>query len=347
MKVVLAMSGGVDSGCAGALLRRSGHEVIGVTMLIDGFPPTPAMDAGVRECCAKLGIEHHYIDVAKEFQEKVVLPAAYEYASGRTPNPCSLCNPAIKFGELLKFTSAMKADCLATGHYVRLGYRGGKAFLRRGADRAKDQSYFLALLGKDVFDRVLFPLGELTKPVVRAVAADFGFQFHKAEDSEELCFVPPGVNSGDELFRRAHLDPRPGRILYRGKTVGRHQGIHRITLGQRQGLGVALGVPAFVKSIDGTWHTVELETDSSTLMRQEFFLKRWHDAPLPEAGEYEIQIRYRSRPMPCEITFVSSDVCKVRTQTPLRAVTPGQIGALYRGEELFGGGIINLGEKEQ
>ena len=173
MKVVLAMSGGVDSGCAGALLRRSGHEVVGLTMLIDGFPPPPAMDEGVRECCAKLGIEHHYIDVSEAFQKKVILPAANEYASGRTPNPCSLCNPAIKFGELLKFTRAMKADRLATGHYVRLGFRDGKAFLRRGADRAKDQSYFLALLGKDVFDRVLFPLGELTKPVVRAVAADW------------------------------------------------------------------------------------------------------------------------------------------------------------------------------
>ena len=345
MKVVLAMSGGVDSGCAGALLRRAGHEVVGVTMLIDGFPPPPAMDEGVKECCEKLGIEHHYIDVSSQFQEKVILPAAHEYAAGRTPNPCSLCNPAIKFGELLKFTKELNFDFLATGHYVRLGYREKKAFLRRGADRAKDQSYFLALLGKDVFDRVMFPLGELTKPVVRAVAADFGFHFHKASDSEELCFVPAGVNSGDELFRRAGLTPRPGKIYYRGKAVGRHQGIHRITLGQRQGLGVALGTPAFVKSIDGVRHSVELETDSATLMRQEFFLKRWQDAPLPDEGEYEIQIRYRSRPVPCRLTFVSEDMCRITTPTPLRAVTPGQIGALYRGEELKGGGIINLGEE--
>ena len=342
MKIVLAMSGGVDSGCAGALLRRSGHEVIGVTMLIDGFPPSPAMEEGVRECCEKLGIEHHYIDVSAQFKEKVVIPAATEYASGRTPNPCSLCNPAIKFGELLKFTSEMKADRLATGHYVRLGYREKKPFLRRGADRAKDQSYFLALLGQDLFDRILFPLGELTKPVVRAVAADFGFHFHKAEDSEELCFVPPGVNSGDELFRRAGLTPRPGKIFYRGKVVGKHQGIHRITLGQRQGLGVALGVPAFVKSIDGVLHRVELETDASTLMCQEFYIDRWGNAPLPEPGKYEVQIRYRSRPAPCEVVSCDGKGALVRTEQPLRAVTPGQIGALYRGEELCGGGIINL-----
>lgn len=342
MKIVLAMSGGVDSGCAGALLRRSGHEVIGVTMLIDGFPPSPAMDSGVKECCEKLGIRHHYIDVSSQFKEKVILPAAREYASGRTPNPCSLCNPAIKFGELLKFTRAMKADRLATGHYVRLGYRGEKIFLRRGADRAKDQSYFLALLGKEILKELLFPLGELSKPVVRAVASDFGFHFHKAKDSEELCFVPPGVNSGDELFRRAGLAPRPGRIFFRGKAVGTHQGIHRITLGQRQGLGVALGVPAFVKSIDGTLHRVELETDPATLMCKEFFLDRWGDAPLPAPGEYEIQIRYRSRPVPCEVVGCDETQCRIRTQQPLRAVTPGQIGALYRGEELCGGGIIRL-----
>ena len=245
----------------------------------------------------------------------------------------------------MKFTEKMGASCLATGHYVRLGREKNSYCLRRGADRTKDQSYFLALLPEETVQQVLFPLGELTKPVVRAVTTDAGFTFRKSEESEELCFVPPGVNAGDELFRRAGLLPRPGKIYYRNKCVGVHQGIHRITLGQRQGLGVALGVPAFVKSIDGLRHSVELETDSSTLMRDEFFLIARENAPMPRDGEYEIQIRYRSRPMPCEITFVSSDVCKVRTHVPLRAVTPGQIGALYRGERLCGGGIIDLGDE--
>lgn len=344
MKIVLAMSGGVDSACAGLILRRAGHQVTGVTMLIDGFPPSPAMDAGVKECCSKLGIEHHYIDVSEKFRNEVVLPAAHAYASGLTPNPCSLCNPSIKFGELLKFTASVKGDLLATGHYVRQVYRDGKVFLRRGADRGKDQSYFLALLEEGMAEKVIFPLGELTKPVVRAVASDFGFKFHKSEESEELCFVPPGVNAGDELFRRAGLEPRPGRIIFRGKTVGRHQGIHRVTLGQRQGLGVALGVPAFVKSIDGVRHTVELETDTATLMRDEFFLVRRENSPMPEPGEYEIQIRYRSRPVKCALEEVSSGLYRVRTEKSLRAVTPGQIGALYRGDELCGGGIINLGD---
>lgn len=346
MKVVLAMSGGVDSACAGLLLRRSGHEVIGVTMLVDGFPPSPAMESGIRACCGKLEIPHHYIDVSETFRREVILPAAREYSSGRTPNPCSLCNPAVKFGELLKFADAVNADGLATGHYVRQIRRNGKITLRRGADRTRDQSYFLALLPENIFDRILFPLGELTKDVVRRTAADFGFSFKESEESEELCFVPPGVNSGDELFRRAGLQPRPGDILFRGKKVGRHQGIHRVTLGQRQGLGVALGVPAFVKHIDGLRHTVELETDSSTLMRQEFFLRRREGAPLPEPGEYEIQIRYRSRPMACTLSYDTPDLCRIRTAAPLRAVTPGQIGALYRAEELCGGGIIDLeGEK--
>lgn len=337
------MSGGVDSGCAGAILRRSGHEVIGVTMLIDGFPPSPAMDEGVKECCSRLGIEHHYIDVSQQFREKVIQPAAEEYASGRTPNPCSLCNPAIKFGELLKFTDSAGADRLATGHYVRLGMERGKYFLLRGNDRAKDQSYFLALLDQDILGKLMFPLGELSKPVVRAVAADFGFAFHKAEDSEELCFVPPGVNSGDELLRRAGIAPQPGKIYFRGKMVGKHSGIHRVTLGQRQGLGVALGVPAFVSHIDGQRKRVELETDQSVLMCREFFLSRWNSAALPEPGEYEIQIRYRSRPVPCVISYAAADLCKVQTALPVRAVTPGQIGALYRGERLYGGGIINKG----
>ena len=344
MKIVLAMSGGVDSACAGLILRRSGHEVIGVTMLIDGFPPSPAMDEGVKKCCEKLKIEHHYIDVSETFRREVILPAAEAYAAGLTPNPCSLCNPAVKFGELLKFTRSVGADRLATGHYVRQIFRDGKLFLRRGADRGKDQSYFLALLPEETLSKVLFPLGELTKPVVRCMTTDAGFTFQKSEESEELCFVPPGVNAGDELFRRAGLQPRPGKILYRGKTVGRHQGIHRVTLGQRQGLGVALGVPAFVKSINGFNHSVELETDSSTLMRDEFFLIQRENAPMPEPGEYEIQIRYRSRPVRCTLTEAASGIYRVRTAQQLRAVTPGQIGALYRGEELCGGGIINLGD---
>ncbi|MBR2372918.1 MAG: tRNA 2-thiouridine(34) synthase MnmA [Lentisphaeria bacterium] len=345
MKVVLAMSGGVDSGCAGAILRRSGHEVIGVTMLIDGFPPSPAMDAGVKECCSRLGIEHHYIDVSQQFKEKVIIPAAEEYASGRTPNPCSLCNPAIKFGELLKFTEAAGADRLATGHYVRTGCCSGMTSLLRGRDRSKDQSYFLALLDQKILEKLIFPLGELSKPVVRAVAADFGFAFHKAEDSEELCFVPPGVNSGDELLRRAGIPPRPGKIYFRGKVVGKHGGVHRVTLGQRQGLGVALGVPAFVCRIDGQRNRVELETDPNTLMSREFYLVRHYSGNLPEPGEYEIQIRYRSRPVPCAVSSCGPDLCKVETSVPLRAVTPGQIGALYRGEKLCGGGIINLTEE--
>ena len=345
MKVVLAMSGGIDSACAGLILRRSGHEVIGVTMLIDGFPPAESMDSGIRECCGKLGITHHYIDVSEKFRNEVILPAAREYAAGRTPNPCSLCNPAIKFGELMKFTEKMGASCLATGHYVRLGREKNSYCLRRGADRTKDQSYFLALLPPELLSKITFPLGELSKPVIRAMAADFGFRFHASEESEELCFVPPGVNSGDELFRRAGLVPRPGKIFFRGKCVGSHPGIHRITLGQRQGLGVALGVPAFVKNIDGRRHSVELETDPAALMRNEFYLKRWHNAPLPEAGAYEIQIRYRSRPAACELSYVTDDLCRIRTLQSLRAVTPGQIGALYRGERLCGGGIIDLGDE--
>ena len=344
MKIVLAMSGGVDSACAGLLLRRMGHEVLGVTMLIDGFPPPPAMDSGVKECCSKLGIEHRYIDVSETFRREVIQVAAEACIAGLTPNPCSLCNPAVKFGELLKFTRSVGGDLLATGHYVRQVRRQGKTFLRRGADRAKDQSYFLALLPEETAEKVIFPLGELTKPVIRVIASDYGFKFHKSEESEELCFVPPGVNSGDEILRRAGLTSRPGRIIFRGKTVGHHQGVHRVTLGQRQGLGVALGVPAFVKSIDARKAVVELETDSSTLMRDEFFLIRRGEAPMPEDGEYEIQIRYRSRPVRCTLTEISGGLYKVRTAQPLRAVTPGQIGALYRGDELCGGGIIDLGD---
>ena len=342
MKVLLAMSGGVDSCCAGALLRRAGHEVVGVTMLVDGFPPPPAVERGVAMCCAGLGIEHRYLDVSEKFREEVVIPAAHEYASGRTPNPCSLCNPAVKFGELLKFADAVGADRLATGHYVRQKRQDGGSVLLRGRDKAKDQSYFLALLDEAVFDRLLFPLGELTKEVVRGIARDFGLSFEKSEESEELCFVPPGVNAGDELLRRAGIPPRPGTVWFRGKQVGTHGGIHRITLGQRQGLGVALGVPAFVTAVDGTRNRVELETDPAALLRDRFHLRKWKSGVLPLPGEYEIQIRYRSRPVPCTVAAAGKDRLAVRVPHPLRAVTPGQIGALYRGERLMGGGIITL-----
>jgi len=341
-RIAVAMSGGVDSSVTALLLQRSGWEVVGATLLLR--PETAAPDPALARFCAARGIELHAVPAAAEFSRRVLVPAAREYGRGRTPNPCCECNEVLKFALLAEFARGIGAEALATGHYC---VNDGAA-LRRGRDRAKDQSYFLYRLKRELLPFLRFPLGELTKPEVRAIAGGECLECAERPDSQDVCFAVPGECCGDTLLRAAGLPPRPGNVTFGGRIVGRHCGIHRCTIGQRGGLGVALGVPAYVKRIDGASGEVELCTDRSELGSTAFTLSRvnWQQEP-PEAGSaLEIQIRYRSRPARCRI-YPAGETCRIETDEPLFAVTPGQAGVIYENDRLLGGGVIETAKSDR
>ena len=334
-KVLVAMSGGVDSSVAALLLLRAGYAVEGATLQLRPAESVP--DPGARRVCEALGIPLHVIPAGREFAERVVIPAAREYDAGRTPNPCCECNAVFKFALLLDFAREHGAGALATGHYARIDAAG----LRRGADAAKDQSYFLYRLGREVLGRVLFPLGGMRKSEVRQLAEAAHLPAAKRPDSQDLCFAVPGEPCGDTLLRRAGIPSRPGKVFFHGRVVGAHPGIHRCTLGQRGGLNVALGVPAYVKRIDAAAASVVLCTDREELASQVFCLERtnWQQPPPGDGDALEVQIRYHSRPAGCRV-FRDGGRWRVETDEKLYAVTPGQSGVLYRGDLVVGGGVI-------
>ena len=341
-RIVVALSGGVDSSTAALLLRRDGWEVVGATLLL--HPGVDAPDPALARFCAGRGIELHAVPVADEFAAKVLLPAAREYDRGRTPNPCCECNEVLKFAVLAEFARGVGADALATGHYCV----ADGAALYRGSDRAKDQSYFLYRLKRELLPFLRFPLGKLAKQEVRAIARAEGLECAERPDSQDVCFAVADECCGDTLLRRSGLPPRPGVVTYEGRVVGRHGGIHRATIGQRGGLGVALGVPAYVKRIDGTTGEVELCTDRAELGCRCFALSRvnWQQHPPAAGSELEIQIRYRSRPARCRV-YPEGDACRIETSEPLFAVTPGQAGVLYDNDRLLGGGVIETASTKQ
>jgi tRNA-specific 2-thiouridylase len=334
-RIVVALSGGVDSSVAALLLRRDGWEVVGATLLL--HPGVDAPDPALARLCADRGIELHAIPAADAFAERVLVPAAREYDRGRTPNPCCECNEVLKFAVLEKFAREVGAEALATGHYCVADGTG----LSRGSDRAKDQSYFLYRLKRGTLPFLRFPLGDMTKAEVRSFARAEKLPCADRPDSQDVCFMTTGECCGDTLLRRAGLPSRPGRVVCAGRAVGHHAGIHRCTVGQRGGLGVALGVPAYVKRIDPETCEVELCTDREQLACRSFTIARvnWQ-RDIPAAGaELEVQIRYRSRPARCRV-FPEGGRCRIETEQPLYAVTPGQAGVLYDGDRMLGGGVI-------
>jgi len=340
-RAVIAMSGGVDSAAAAVMAKEAGYETVGVTLRMR--EPSPETERVFDEIVSKLGIPLHVLDREKGFKERVLLPAAREYACGRTPNPCCECNREFKFAELLAFARGVEADELWTGHYAVVDPLPDRPVLRRGADPAKDQSYFLYRLTPEMLRTIRFPLGKLTKAEVRAFAASRGFAFSKRPDSQDICFAEPGVCCGETLRRAAGLPERPGRFVFEGKTVGRHTGTHRFTIGQRNGYGVALGRPAYIARIDAASGDIELVTDREKLACSIFRLERTNllTAALPREG-LAIQIRYRSRPVSCRVETLPDGTWRVETAEPQYAVTPGQAGVLYRGDQVAGGGVICL-----
>lgn len=347
-KVVVALSGGVDSCAAALLAKQAGCQVVGATL--DLAPAEDDWRAAwgcgsedqtiVKKTAEQLGIEHVFINGAKAFEEKVLKNCFEVYRSGKTPNPCVLCNPMIKFGLLAEYAKNIGAEALLTGHYAKFS---ADRLIVRGDDPRKDQSYFLYRLDRALLDFIDFPVGDMQKSQVRSMVANANISVAHRPDSQDACFVFPGETFAETLFRRFNGKAAAGNFIYQGKTVGRHQGIHRCTIGQRKGLNVALGVPAYVKNIDAASCDVELVTDQTLLERSEFEIDdvNFQTPIVPDENEeLLIQIRYRTPPAPGRIVKLDAEVYKIILQSPVRAITPGQSAVIYRGNTLLGGGII-------
>lgn len=354
MRIVCAMSGGVDSSVAAALLVEAGHEVIGLTMRLydaSGHPTqgrggtccSPAEIDQARDVCALLGIPHYTVDETRRFEAAVIEDFAREYAVGRTPNPCVRCNEHVKFGPLLARARALGAAALATGHYAR---REGSALLR-AVDEAKDQSYFLFAVAPELLAGVLFPLGTWHKEQVREKARALGLPSADTPDSQELCFVG-GRERGEvvEATARALGLPlaglAPGAVLdASGALLGQHAGIHRVTIGQRRGLKIAGTAPRYVLRVLPERREVVVG-EAAALARERIELQDFRRlAELPERATIAaaVQIRHRGRPAPAEIELDGARA-RVRFAAPVSAAAPGQAGVVYAGDRVLGGGWI-------
>lgn len=352
-RVVVGMSGGVDSTVAAALLAEAGYEVVGVTMRLWTIP-RPEEFRGRQQCCSvediddarraagQLGIRHYVLNFEEEFRRFVVDPFVAEYAAGRTPNPCIRCNEHIKFRVLLERAEALGADYLATGHYARVvhGKEGEPHRLLRGRDTAKDQSYVLYMLGQRELARLLLPIGEYTKAEVRAQARRLGLDVADKPDSVEICFVP---GNDYRRFVAERVELRPGPIVEGdGRVVGRHEGVAGYTIGQRRGLGVVEGERRYVTAIDAVANVVVVGPEEE-LYRDtvEIGEVRWTSGIAPEVGAaLEGKARSKAVPAPAVLVSVEGERARVRFRERQRALTPGQALALYRGDEVVGGGVI-------
>jgi tRNA-uridine 2-sulfurtransferase len=344
--IAVAMSGGVDSCVSAALLVSAGYRVFGVTAILTGERSRccSAEDICIaQEVCRQLGIEHHLVDVRETFERTIIGQFTSEYLAGRTPSPCALCNPLIKFGLLMDRALEMGASRLATGHYARLTTApDGSAHLLRGMDARKDQSYFLALLPRERLALSMFPVGDLQKRQVGQIAAERDLAARKSRESQEVCFVPDGSH-GEWMDVRCFDTKGPGPMVdAAGRVLGQHRGIHHYTVGQRRGLGVAVGAPLYVVAIDAAANRVVVGTREQSLRDSMTVRDLSWIAGVPPACEFDaaVQIRHNHQAAPCRITLGDDGAAAVRFQEPQFAVAPGQLAAFYAGDEVLGGGWI-------
>lgn len=349
------MSGGVDSSVAAALLCEQGYDVVGVTLHLWDYPDdgsekgrccAPEDQHDARRVADALNIPHFTFDRRELFRMQVVEPFVNAYTEGQTPSPCVACNRTVKMRELLALAPRLGASFVATGHYARVVWEHGKARLYSGIDRTKDQAYFLHMLRGDELARILFPLGESLKEQVRAEALKRALPGAAKGESQELCFVPTG-HYGD--FVNERVDPtriRPGPIVdSEGREIGRHEGVHAFTIGQRKGLGVALGKPAYVLDIDAASATVRVGAQEGLLATGALLSGEGHihdfsdDVSFPLEG-VSVRVRARHEGEAASIEKRPDGKLLVRFITPVRAVSPGQMAVVYRGDRVLGGALI-------
>lgn len=361
-RILVAMSGGVDSSVAAALLKEQGHEVIGVTMQLWDYSkneqscdPNAKFDsccshddvADARQVAVNLGIPFYVLNYQDDFKENVVDYFTREYLRGRTPNPCVACNTFLKFDHLLERAQRLGCDAVATGHYARIEFDPAESVyrLKKGRDEKKDQSYFLYSMTQDRLAKILFPLGDMTKTEVRAHAERFGLVNAKKKESMEICFIPNNdyarfieKNAGADEIITGNIRNEDGAIL------GVHDGIHKFTIGQRKGIGIASDKPLYVTRIDPSNGTVYVG-DESYLNKSGFQFEKIHFIrPCRKEDEFEVKIRYRSPPAIGRVFAQSgsegNERMGVAFSSPQRSITPGQIAVLYKGDEVLGGGFI-------
>ncbi len=344
-RVAVGMSGGVDSSVAASLLVGAGYDVIGITAIMCGEVSRCCSAEDVeraREVSARLGIAHHVVDVGRDFEERVIHRFVESYVSGRTPSPCVVCNETIKFGVLRERAMALGASHIATGHYAQVVEDEGGSHLVRGVDPAKDQSYFLARLDQEQLAGALFPLGRMVKSDVSAVAVEQQLMARKSKESQELCFVESGTH-GDWIDLRVFDSPLPGPIVTTsGEQVGEHRGVHHYTIGQRKGLGIALGHPVYVTAIDAATRTITVGERSDVMSTQMTVEDvRWPCGP-PLRDMLCCQVRYNHRAAECRVEPESGDTCRVVFSEPQFALTSGQLAVFYVGDVVVGSGWIRF-----
>ncbi|MDY0212423.1 MAG: tRNA 2-thiouridine(34) synthase MnmA [Desulfuromonadaceae bacterium] len=353
-KVLVALSGGVDSSVAAALLLEQGYSVVGVTLRFLPGAQSDEVEMAARKAAVELGIELQVFDCSTAFEERIVQPFCRAYLAGCTPNPCVICNREFKFGYLLAVADKLECDYLATGHYSRVLNAGGPLLLARGLDRRKDQSYFMFCIAAMDLSRFIFPLGEMSKDQVRQAAQRFGLSSESNAESQDICFVP------DNDYRRlvaAHADHTgrgqseqttcrevitPGEILHvNGTVLAQHQGIYAYTVGQRRGLGIAWPEPLYVIRLDAQ-HNQVVVGEKEHLLQQQISVRDvvWGvDVPRGEGVRVQCQIRYRQQGVDALVTPTATGAV-VQFDTAQRGISPGQAAVFYRDNTVLGGGWI-------